>query len=202
MASSQAVSLVTPPAANYASLGRRIGAYLVDLVLQLCMLLAVSFTLRFMRSAGLWSPNQDLAPPEQWHLLGIGSKLLVLAAFVASMGVGAFQQIVMEASPWQATIGKRLLNAFVTDNAQQRISVGRSSARWVCMSVFGFIGAFASLITVGFGEQRKALHDMAANTLVLTGKPAGNAGLEPWRLLVAFAIPYLWLLLTFYITLQ
>ena len=189
------------PAPDYADVGRRLGAWLVDAAIQLCILFAVAFTLRFMHSIGLWSRNDAVEPSEQWRLMDFSSKLLMMIAY--AVACGPFQQIFMEASSWQATIGKRLLRIYVADETLQRITLGRAAARWACMFVFGSIlglGSIASLFTVAFGEQRKALHDMAAGTLVVRGTPISNEGLEPARVLVAFAVPYLWLLATFYFT--
>src|SRR6516165_9150149 len=175
---------------SYASLSRRVTAYLRDLVIMLCVLMLVSITLRILNAFGLWTSLGGATggnPVHLWHSLGIGSKLFVVSSFVLLMG--PVYKILFEASPWQATFGKRLLKIDVTDNAGRRITLARSCGRWFAMWIFGwFGGSFVSLILIPLTKSRKALHDMAAGTLVLTGRPQ-DGQLEPWRVLLAFGFP-------------
>ena len=95
---------------SYASLSRRVTAYLLDLVIMLCVLMLVSITLRILNAFGLWTSLGGATggnPVHLWHSLGIGSKLFVVSSFVLLMG--PVYKILFEASPWQATFGKRLL---------------------------------------------------------------------------------------------
>ena len=75
--------------------------------------------------------------------------------------------IVMESSDKQATLGKMAVGIYVTDTNGQRISSGRATLR-----IFGkFISVFTLLIgffMAGFTERKQALHDMIANTLVVS----------------------------------
>jgi RDD family len=54
-----------------------------------------------------------------------------------------------EASSWQATLGKRLLNIYVTDDNRQRISLGRSVGRWLARWICSWFGGnLISVITI------------------------------------------------------
>src|SRR5215813_4732884 len=100
---------------SYASLGRRVAAYLIDLVVVFAVLASVSISMRLFRAIGLWVPAAAGDPHDMWAALGVGSKLLVLLAYVVSFGPMYF--ILFHASKWQATFGKRMLRIYVTDDA-------------------------------------------------------------------------------------
>jgi uncharacterized RDD family membrane protein YckC len=192
---------------RFASLGRRIGAYILDVLIAFSVLVLVAITFRVLRAAGLWMPvgagalppGAGATPEELWRALGVGAKLAIMLAFVISGGT--IYLILFECSPWQATFGKRLLNIYVTDNDGRRISLPRSFGRWLAMWVFSlFGGSLISLITIVATKNKKALHDLVANTLVVSGKPVGGQELESWRVVLAFALPFVWILVTFMTT--
>src|SRR5882762_3856908 len=200
MASSQPAltSLARP---SYAGLGRRLGAHLLDVVIAFSVVVVVGITMRILHALGLWMPvAQGLSPGEIVRALGFGAKLLILLAFVLAQG--AIYRVLFEASPWQASFGKRLLNIYVADNAGQQISTAQSFCRWLAKWLFGlFGGSFVSAITIVATENRKALHDFAAKTLVMTGRPVPGGSLEPWRIAAAFGLPFIWIMGTFLATL-
>lgn len=195
--SAPAPTLLLSPA--YASLGRRLAAHLFDVLIAFSVLLLTGIVMRIFRASGLWMPSGQ-APDQTWQALGAGAKCSILIAFVLSMGPIYFA--LWEASAWQATFGKRLLNIYVTGADRKRISLrrslGRWSARWVC-SCFG--GGLMSAITIASTENKKAIHDFLADTLVLRGRPAPGGSPEPWRVVAGFGVPFIWLLGTFLATL-
>lgn len=76
----------------------------------------------------------------------------------------------MESSPWQATLGKKVVGLYVTDVKGHRLSIGRAAGR--------FLAKFLSSMTLGVGyllcgftDKKQALHDLVANCLVLRGRP-------------------------------
>jgi len=134
-----------------------------------------------------------------WVALGVGAKLLILLAYVLSMG--AMYRVLFEASTWQASFGKRLLNIYVTDENGQRISITRSLGRWLARFFLGaFGGSWVSVITIAATENRKSLHDYVAKTVVVRGRPALPGTLELWRMAAAFILPFAWILATFLLT--
>src|SRR6478672_7579483 len=115
---------------SYAGLGARIGAHLLDLTIAFSVVLVVGIAMRILRAVGLWTAaTQGVSPEDMWVALGVGAKLLILLAYVLSMG--AIYRVLFEASTWQASFGKRLLNIYVTDENGQRISITRSLGRWL-----------------------------------------------------------------------
>jgi uncharacterized RDD family membrane protein YckC len=177
-----------------AGVGRRLAAYLIDVLISLVPVIITNITLRTLARTGAWVPPPD--PRAQWVALGSGAKSAVLVCFVFSTGVLYF--ILCHASPWQATFGKRWLNIFVAGDNGERISNLRSAGRWLVMflaAIFG--GSLVSLVTIAASDRGKALHDFAAHTVVLTGRPAVSGPLGWWRVAVFMGIPILWFEATF-----
>ncbi len=190
---------------SFAGLGRRLAAYFVDLPIFASPTFLTSFTMRGLRAIGVWRyPTQpggeEYDPIIVWNGLGAGAKLAILLGFVLSLGVIYFA--VFESSPWQATFGKRLLNIYVTGDEGRRISVSRALGRWCSKFFLNFLVInLASLVTIPWTKDNKALHDMMAKTLVVRGRPVPAGSLEPWRIVSALGIPFGWLLVTFLATL-
>jgi uncharacterized RDD family membrane protein YckC len=72
----------------------------------------------------------------------------------------------LESSPWQASLGKRMLGLKVTDLEGRRISFGRASARYFCTLLSGFI-LMAGFIMIAFTQKKQALHDILTGCLVI-----------------------------------
>ena len=70
-----------------------------------------------------------------------------------------------EASPWQATPGKRILKIYVTDLGGRRISFGRALLRNLARQLSGIF--LVGYVMAGFTEKKQALHDILASCLVL-----------------------------------
>ena len=207
MASSQAVPAASAALAQlpFAGLGRRLAAYFVDLAISASVFLLLALTMRGLRGVGFWRPATERAgegydPMAAWHALGADSKLAVVLGFILSMGVIYFA--LFESSGWQATFGKRLLDMYVTDNEGKRIGVRRALGRWFWKFFLAYFWVnVASLATIPFTKEKKALHDYVARTLVVRGRPVPEGSLEAWRVIAAFGIPFVWLMATFLATL-
>jgi uncharacterized RDD family membrane protein YckC len=159
----------------------------------------IAVLLRGLRAAGIWTPS-GLPPEEAWKALGYSAKIFIVFTFILSLGPVYFA--LCEASPRQATLGKQIVNIYVTGIDRQRIdirrAVGRSMAK-VLASWFG-IGAL-SILSIAASEKKQALHDLAAQTLVLRGRPPAAGTLGTWRLVVGLGIPFVWMAATFLATL-
>jgi uncharacterized RDD family membrane protein YckC len=95
----------------------------------------------------------------------------LLFSSVAYVIVGGLYFTLMESSPQQATLGKRLVGIKVTDVHGRRIGRGRALAR--------FLAASLSWLTMNLGHalaawtpERRALHDYVAGTRVENADPA------------------------------
>jgi uncharacterized RDD family membrane protein YckC len=79
----------------------------------------------------------------------------------------------MEASEWQATLGKKALGLYVTDLEGRRTTFGRTSGRYWAgrgITIVPYLGGLYYLIDcimAGLTERKQALHDSIANCLVL-----------------------------------
>lgn len=71
-----------------------------------------------------------------------------------------------ESSGWKATPGKMALGIKVTDTNGEQISFGQATGRYFGKFVSGIILGIG-FIMAGFTDQKQALHDLIANTLVL-----------------------------------
>lgn len=69
----------------------------------------------------------------------------------------------MESSPWQATLGKRMLGLRVTDALGRRISFWRALGRNVLLLFLSYLMA----LSIPFSQRGRAIHDILANTLVI-----------------------------------
>jgi uncharacterized RDD family membrane protein YckC len=104
-------------------------------------------------------------------LLGSGFILSVL--LIMFVGSGLYFAI-LECSPLQGSLGKKILGLYVTDTDGNRISFGRASGRFfagkfVAVGVpgLGIIYFMLSCIFAGFTPKKQALHDMIADCLVM-----------------------------------
>ena len=107
---------------------------------------------------------------------GIGMFFLVL--ILAILATILYKPI-MEASDYQGTFGKYALGLKVVDKNGQKINMSSSFVR----TILWIIGSQAFLlclgvIMVGFTEYKQGLHDILADTYVVTNHWAGPVPLE------------------------
>jgi uncharacterized RDD family membrane protein YckC len=93
----------------------------------------------------------------------VGTYLLTVVLITAASWL---YYALMESSAKQATLGKLALSLRVTDMAGNRISFGRATGRYFGKIVSGFI-LMIGYIMAGFTQQKQALHDIMAGTLVV-----------------------------------
>ena len=110
-------------------------------------------------------PNSlaKLIPPDPPSLTSMPQPSLLLVAAFALLGCVYYT--LFEASPWQATPGKRMLRLYVTDLGGQRLTIGRALLRNLARQISGFF--FIGYVITGFTEKKQALHDILAGCLVL-----------------------------------
>jgi len=197
MASSQVAPAVVLQL-SYADLGRRVAAHLIDALIALAVMFAGGFVMRWLRVLGVWDvpvPEGEADPVMLWHWMNHASKVAIVVAFIVSMGV--FYSGFFQASAWQATIGKRLLNIYVTDTVGRRISLTRSLVRSIAKGVFNtFYLGIISVGTIVAAAKKQALHDYVAKTVVVNGRPPEGGSLELWRVVAAFGVQLLWFVVT------
>jgi uncharacterized RDD family membrane protein YckC len=99
-------------------------------------------------------PMHEMLSARRWVRIAVG--IAIAWAYKAGM----------ESSRYQATLGKMALRLKVTDLQGNRISLSRATARYFAkyLSVFTLGIGYGM---AGFDEQKQALHDRIAETLVL-----------------------------------
>ena len=94
---------------------------------------------------------------------------IMTANTIVFVAMGVYFSL-MEGSPWQATLGKRLLGLQVTDLQGRRISFARATARHFAKlgSIFSLFIGFA---IAGITKRKQALHDIITECLVIRKTP-------------------------------
>ncbi|HBB94776.1 MAG TPA: RDD family protein [Blastocatellia bacterium] len=141
---------------TYAGLWWRVLAYLIDGVI----FSVVFFPLGILVGVALVSGGADQNSP---ILPGIR---ITLNGF--ELLVGWLYYAFLESSPWQGTIGKKLVGLRVTDLNGNRISFARATGRYFG-GVLSAMICFVGFLMVAFTEKKQGLHDIMAGTLVLRG---------------------------------
>jgi uncharacterized RDD family membrane protein YckC len=134
----------------YASFLRRMGAYLIDLLF--CVLLLLPLFIWYGR--GLFSDKSGL------YLLGY-SLYLVLGIFLIRL-----LYLVIGWSTAKGTIGCRAMRIMVVTTDSSRLSVGRSCIRYLALLVSAALFGMG-WITILLTPRRQAIHDYLASTIVL-----------------------------------
>jgi uncharacterized RDD family membrane protein YckC len=93
----------------------------------------------------------------------------LIVNWIASIVVGWLYSALQESSAAQATLGKRMIGAKVTDLNGQRISFGRATGRHFGKIVSGII-LMIGYIMAAFDTRKQALHDKMASTLVIMAR--------------------------------
>jgi uncharacterized RDD family membrane protein YckC len=170
VAAAYAAATAAPPP-PYAGFWLRVLAAILDgFVLGIpvgCIIVALAIALG--AGATLHNINPD-DPPTAIIAALIGFIFL----FIIVLAVGEWLYFaLLEASSWQATVGKKVLGLYVTDLEGKRISFGRASGRFCAGRLLGLVAGVGGLyflvscICVGFTEKKQALHDMIAGCLVM-----------------------------------
>jgi uncharacterized RDD family membrane protein YckC len=134
---------------EYASFGQRLVAVIVDnLILQF-------FGRIIGTGIGIATESTNLEP-------------LALLSITLPIGIcmGWLYEALQESSAAQATLGKRMMSIIVTDMSGQRLSFGQATARYFAKIISGMTCLIGYIIQP-FTEQKQALHDIIAKTLVV-----------------------------------
>lgn len=73
--------------------------------------------------------------------------------------------VLLESSPWQATIGKRVIGMRVTDRHGARIGFARAAARFAA-KLLSVLTLLVGYLLIALTRRRQGLHDLLAGTVV------------------------------------
>jgi uncharacterized RDD family membrane protein YckC len=151
----------------YAGFWLRFVAYLIDGFISGIAFVILLIALIVLTGAGAGlsriSSGEDIGD-DLAAMIGVGFVFGVIALI---LGVSWLYYAFSESSSWQGTIGKKLLNLYVTDLSGRPISFGRASGRFFAKIITGMIPLGIGYMLAGFTEKKQALHDMIASCLVL-----------------------------------
>ena len=161
----------TLTAAPYASFGRRLAAWLIDLIVLWIVqaivitpiLAAVGFGIASDVQA-MEGMNDDQAAEMVGGMIGTFMATMGTMMLVTSV-LNLLYFALMESSKTQGSIGKMALGIKVTDMNGNRISIGTGFLRAFGKLVSGAI-LFIGYLMAAFTEKKQGLHDMIASTLV------------------------------------
>jgi uncharacterized RDD family membrane protein YckC len=176
---------ITPEPAGplqYAGFGRRAGAFLIDCFvttiaawMMFLVLAAASNQNRVFGSIVMSSPLaffQGYYPSYQARHNDETLTAIAIVTLIMMWIVNWLYSSLMESSGKQGTLGKIATGLAVTDLKGERISFLRAAARYLLKTVLSLCGA--GYLAAAVTENRQALHDMIAGTVVLE-KPRPRA---------------------------
>ena len=156
---------------EYGGFWLRFAAYLIDSIIvgiPLTILSIVIFMIFFGTSDAF---NMMISDPSYMEAeMTDAETLAFMGSYFGALGVTFLVNLVaavayfagLHASPWQGTVGKKLLGLKVTDLNGDRISFWRALGRYFAMAILSGI----CLIIAAFTEKKQALHDLIAGTVV------------------------------------
>jgi uncharacterized RDD family membrane protein YckC len=144
-------------------------AYLLDSLIMGVAVIALFIPLAAITGAAAHLHTLEDAPRHGQLDPAIAAALLsVFFTFIgAALLITWLYHAYFESSSWQATVGKRVMNLYVTDLNGQPISFMNATGRHFAKIITGLIPLLLGYIMAAFTERRQALHDMIAGTLVL-----------------------------------
>ncbi|MFB2982370.1 RDD family protein [Microseira sp. BLCC-F43] len=138
---------------QYANIGKRFLAFLLDLIISFVLASIVYALLLAFFSALLTSVTTSSEASNQ-----LGFLILIV--------VGWLYHSINHNSPRQATLGKRAFELIVCDLNGNKISFARATGRYFAF-VFFTLSALADFLPVPFTQKSQALHDLIAGTVVI-----------------------------------
>lgn len=137
-----------PPEPDYGGFWTRVIARMIDGIIVIALLLLLEALLRGGVSHEYESAEQEL----RWILFWVAGQWLYFAG--------------LHASPWQATLGKRMIGLRVVGPQGERISFARATGRYFAEILSGLILMIGYLM-VAFTRRKQGLHDLLASTRVI-----------------------------------
>jgi uncharacterized RDD family membrane protein YckC len=148
-------------AANpYGGFWIRLLAYILDRIIIGILLSPIYIMLAVRMAADLhrMAPNDPFPFVPVFHFVAI----IACVGFIVQW----LYEALLTSSSWQATFGKRIVNLKVTDEAGNRISFERATARFFAKILSGLI-LWIGFIMIAFTARKQGLHDILAGTLVM-----------------------------------
>jgi len=154
----------TMKAVSYAGFWKRFFAYIVDSVIMGIVCLIIFLPFIFMMGISFWAERHFEDEDAQVGLVFALLSSYALAIFLAF--IAQWLYFALMESKKGATLGKMALGIKVTDMNGNLISFGRATGRYFGKILSG-LTLYIGYIMAGFTQQKQALHDILAGTLVV-----------------------------------
>lgn len=155
---------------NYAGFWLRFVAYLIDALLLNIINWMVIFPVMGFLGFGLGAAvtGFDLDSMTDGDFIAMATAIggMLFAGGLIGTAINILYFTLMEASKYQATLGKLALGLKVTDTDGKQLDFIKALIRQVGKILSGII-FLIGYIMAGFTEKKQALHDMIAGTLVV-----------------------------------
>jgi len=146
------------PERSYAGFWRRLGAFIIDVLIISLFCAVMAFMAYVAYKVGLAAHQRKVSfgnAAPLMSFLTFGVVLLASAYFVVFHGMGG------------QTIGKSLLRLRVIGSEQDRVTYGRALLRWVGTVGFGFLSFGMSFLWIIWSREKRGWHDFLARTRVI-----------------------------------
>jgi uncharacterized RDD family membrane protein YckC len=145
----------------FASVWRRLAAYLIDTLPLTLIVTGIFWAFFGLDEAWRAYSAADRSPSARAEFLTLRNRVRDLTFLV-----WVVYCVVLEASPWQATAGKRLLGLRVVDEQGRRLTFGRSLGR-NAFKIISYAALYAGFLWAAFTRRKQAWHDLVARTYVV-----------------------------------
>jgi uncharacterized RDD family membrane protein YckC len=148
----------TAPRTAYGGFWRRAAAFLIDATLLAIGWVVGASIILFFVVISLQMGGQPITDAN--------ANGIVLALVLGGLVLCWLYFAGLEGSPWQGTVGKRVMRVAVTDEAGSRIGFGRASGRYFA-KIISAIPVLAGFWLVPVLGHKQGIHDLIAGTLVM-----------------------------------
>jgi uncharacterized RDD family membrane protein YckC/ribosomal protein L40E len=151
----QVQSFKSEQTSRYAGFWYRTLAWIIDTIITMVAGIIIVLPLAFALGASMAGTSSATEISSAGEALGNLVGILITWLYFT----------ISESSPWQATLGKKLLGLKVADEAGNRIGFGKANGRYWSKILSALILCIG-FIMVAFTENKQGLHDKIAGTFV------------------------------------
>ena len=152
------------PVSPYGGFWIRFLAFFIDQIILGIVAAPLYFIMVLPRIIPIIQDAHESGEPSPEMIASIVGTALT-SGFIVLIGAWLYDAL-LTSSPWQGTVGKKILRLKVTDEAGNRIGFGRATGRFVGKVLSQMI-AYIGYIMIAFTDRKRGLHDILAGTLVM-----------------------------------
>lgn len=146
---------------KYAAFWKRLTALVIDLIIMFIVFIIL----------GSFIVDVLIMPSLHFEIEGGTTRIIMrdVLRFTIFIVFSWLYYSLMESSHYQGTLGKILLRIRVTDLNGDRLSLGRSTGRFLARIVSILTPFYIGFVAAAFTAKRQALHDIISKCLVIDG---------------------------------